>query len=84
MRSKLLERVCRMPALTSHEALQLTASFAITAERMKTANVHFCGRAAMFETASRVTFLKAHVIAKKEEMAPRLSETRRRAVFAIA
>ena len=73
-----------MPALTSHEALQLTASFAITAERMKTADTHCCGRAAMFEAASRVTFLRAHVIAKKEEMAPRFGETCHRAVFAIA
>ena len=73
-----------MPGLTSHEALQLTASFAVTAERMKTADIHFCERAAMFEAASRVTFLKAHVIAKKEEAAPRLGETRRRAVFGVA
>lgn len=73
-----------MPALTSHEALQLTANFAITAERMKTADIHFCDRAAMFEAASRVTFLRAHVIAKKEEAAPRLGETSRRAIFAVA
>ena len=72
-----------MPALTSHEALQLTASFALSAERMKTADISFCGRAAMFEAASRVTFLKAHVIAQQEEAAPPLGETRRRAVFAV-
>lgn len=72
-----------MPALTSHEALQLTVSFAITAERMKTADKSFCGRAAICEAASRVTFLKAHAIAKKEETAPQFGETRRRAVFVI-
>jgi hypothetical protein len=77
-------RVCRMPVLTSHEALQLTASFAITAERMKTSDINFCSRAAMLEAASRVTFLKAHLIAKKEESAPRLGEISRRAVFAAA
>jgi hypothetical protein len=73
-----------MPALTSHEALKLTASFAITAERMKTADIHFCSRAAMFEAASRVTFLKAHLIAQKEEAAPMFGEVSRRAVFAVA
>lgn len=73
-----------MPALTSHEALQLTADFAITAERMKTADIDGCGRAVMFETASRVSFLKAHLIAKKEESAPVFGETSRRAVFAVA
>jgi len=73
-----------MPVLTSHEALQLTASFALTAKRMKTADINFCSRAAMLEAASRVTFLKAHLIAKKEERTPRLGETSRRAVFSIA
>jgi hypothetical protein len=72
-----------MPALTSYEALQLTASFAITAERMKTADINFYGRAAMFEAASRITFLKAHVIAKEEETTPLLGEIARRAVFAV-
>jgi hypothetical protein len=76
-------RVCRMPALTSHEALQLTANFAVTAERMKTADLNCCSRAAMFEAASRVTFLRAHMIAKKEESTPLLGETSRRAVFAV-
>lgn len=81
--SKIMVRVCRMPALTSYEALQLTASFAITAERMKTADINFYGRAAMFEAASRITFLKAHVIAKEEETTPLLGEIARRAVFAV-
>ena len=73
-----------MPALTCHEALQLTARFAVTAERMKTADSSFCGRAAMFEAASRVTFLRAHLIAEKEEAAPFFGEISRRAIFFVA
>lgn len=73
-----------MPVLTFHEALQLTANFAITAERIKTADSDCCGRAAMFETASRVSFLKAHLIAKKEESAPMFGDASRRAIFAVA
>jgi hypothetical protein len=73
-----------MPALTSHEALLLTASFARTAERMKTADLPCCGRAAMFEAASRVSFLKAHLIAKREESAPLFGEISRRAIFSVA
>lgn len=73
-----------MRALTSYEALLLTARFALTAERMKTAELPCCGRAAMFEAASRVSFLKAHLIARKEETAPLLGEISRRAVFAVA
>lgn len=73
-----------MPALTSYEALQLTAHFAITAERMKTADSDCCGRAAMFEAASRVSFLKAHLIAQKEESAAVFGEMSRRAVFTVA
>ena len=72
-----------MPALTSQEALLLTARYALTAERMKAADNQCCDRAAMFEAASRVSFLKAHLIAKKEESAPLFGEISRRAVFAI-
>jgi hypothetical protein len=72
-----------MPALTFHEALLLTARFALTAERMKTAELSCCGRVAMLEAASRVSFLKAHLIARKEESAPLLGEICRRAVFAV-
>jgi hypothetical protein len=50
---------------------------------MKTADINFYGRAAVFEAASRITFLKAHVIAKEEETTPLLGEIARRAVFAV-
>ena len=73
-----------MSQLTSHEALQLTAHFAFTAERMRTADSNFEIRASLYETASRVAFLKAHLLAKNEEICPLLGQTSRRAVFFAA
>jgi len=70
--------------LTSHEALRLTATFAFTADRMRAADDAFEIRAQICETASRVAFLRAHMISKREEILPPLGETCRRAVFAVA
>lgn len=70
--------------LTSQEALRLTATFAITADRMRGADHSLEIRAQICETASRVAFLRAHVIAKREEILPTFGETFRRAVFAVA
>lgn len=70
--------------LTSHEALRLTAHFAVTADRMRTADETFEIRASICETASRIAFLRAHRIAKMEEVLPALGDTFRRAAFAVA
>jgi hypothetical protein len=69
--------------LTSQEALQLTASFAFTADRMREADHSFAVRANICETASRVAFLRAHIIARQEEILPGFGECLRRAVFAV-
>jgi len=73
-----------MSQLTSHEALQLTAHFAFTAERMRAITADFERRATLCETASRVAFLKAHLLAKDEEMRPAFYQSCRRAAFAVA
>jgi hypothetical protein len=70
--------------LTCHEALRLTAAFALTADRMRTADNTCELRTRICETASRVAFLRAHRIAQREEITPRVGETLRRAIFAVA
>lgn len=70
--------------LTSQEALRLTANFAFTADRMRAADHAFEIRAQICETASRVAFLRAHIIAGRAEILPPFGETFRRAVFAVA
>jgi len=72
-----------MASLSSHEALELTARFAFTAERMRSdsdAQV----RASLYERASRVAFLRAHLLAKDEEVRPTFGQSFRRAIFAVA
>ncbi len=73
-----------MPQLTSHEALRLTAHFAFTADRMRSVDQSLERRANICETASRVAFLRAHVIAKREQIFPTFGESHRRAVFSVA
>ncbi len=68
--------------LTSHEALQLTATFAFTAEYLRSQNAQADLRARICETASRVAFLRAHILAKHEELRPALGQPSRRAIFA--
>jgi hypothetical protein len=70
--------------LSSQEALKLTASFAFTADRMRAADEALRVRASICETASRVAFLTAHRLAKREEVLPLLGHTLHRASFAIA
>jgi len=71
-----------MSHLTSQQALQFAADYARIAEQMRAADFHM--RAGVYETASRAAFLKAHVIAKDEEMRPILGESSRRAAYAVA
>jgi hypothetical protein len=73
-----------MSHLTSHEALKLTANFAFTADRMRAADHALQTRANICETASRVAFLRAHLIAKREQMVPSLGECYRRSIYSVA
>ena len=73
-----------MLQLTSREALRLTANFAFTADRMRAADQDLATRASICERASRIAFLRAHSIAKREQIVPNLGECHRRAVFSIA
>lgn len=73
-----------MSQLTSQQALELTAHFAFTAERIRSTQSSFEIRANLCETASRVAFLKAHLLAKNEEMTPMFGQTSRRAMFSVA
>jgi hypothetical protein len=70
-------------SLSSHQALELTASFAFTAERMR-ADSESQARANLYERASRIAFLRAHRIAQDEEARPAFGQMFRRAVFALA
>ena len=71
-----------MSLLTSHQALELSASFAFAAERASEGD--FYVRARMCELASRVAFLRAHTIARDEEARPAFGVTFRKAMFAVA
>ena len=70
--------------LTSHEALTLTATFAFTADRMRTSDEAFEIRMKICETASRIAFLQAHRIARREELLPSVGGRFRHAIFAVA
>ena len=72
-----------MSCMSSHEALQLTANFASTAERMR-ADADSSPRASLYEIASRIAFLRAHVIARNEEGRPVFGQSFRGAAFASA
>ena len=78
-----------MSRLTSHQALQLAADFAFTADYMRAAEADDFQNdvqtlAKLYETASRAVFLRAHVIAKDEETRPVVGERFRRVAFAVA
>jgi hypothetical protein len=71
-----------MSHLTFQQALQFAADYARIAEQMRAAEFH--ARANVYETASRAAFLRAHVIAKDEELRPVFGEGFRRAAYAVA
>jgi hypothetical protein len=74
-----------MAYLSSQQALQLAADFALTAEYVREAHASSLKTTAnLYETASRAAFLKAHVIAKDEEIRPSFGESFRRAAYAVA
>lgn len=64
--------------------MELTANFAFVAERMRAAERDFQTRANVCEAASRIAFLRAHIIAKDEETRPSFGTIFRRAAFAVA
>jgi hypothetical protein len=71
--------------LSAQQALDLAADFALTADYIRAADAADSQtRAKLLETASRVAFLRAHVIARQEEVRPFFGESFRRAVFAVA
>lgn len=73
-----------MSQLTFHQALELTADFAFAAERMRAADSDCQTRASLCETASRIAFLRAHILARDEEARPSFGMTFQRAAFAVA
>ena len=73
-----------MSQLTFNQALELTANLAFVAERMRAADRDFQTRANVCEAASRIAFLRAHIIAKDEETRPSFGTICRRAAFAVA
>ena len=77
------KRTFPMAHLSSKEALQLAATFALTAEYMRTADQSDVQTRANFysEQASRAAFLRAEAIAKNEEV--RVLESFRRAAFTV-
>lgn len=74
-----------MSPLSSQQALKLAADFARTADQMRTADgTDFQSLVKLYEKASRVAFLRAHIIAQDEEVRPRFGQVLHRAAFAIA
>lgn len=74
-----------MAFLTSTQALQMAAEFAIAAEQMRCSDAaDFQSRANIYEIASRIAFLRAHAIAKNEDARPVFGESFRPAAFAVA
>ena len=74
-----------MAHLSSQQAMKLAADFAITADVMRADDdSNFERLACLYEKASRVAFLRAHVLSKNEEVCPRFGEGFSRAVFAVA
>ena len=71
--------------LTAQQALDLAADFALTADYVRATDATDSQiRAKFLETASRAAFLRAHAIARQEEVRPVFGEAFRRAVFAVA
>jgi acyl-coenzyme A thioesterase PaaI-like protein len=74
-----------MLCLTSAQAMQLAADFALTADYIRAAGAADAqARAKLLETASRAAFLKAQAIARDEELRPVFGQSFRRTAFAVA
>ena len=70
-----------MHPLSSREALNLSVIFAGIASQLRAANAN-SAEAGMYETASRVAFLKAHVLSSNERPRQVFSDTLRAAAYA--
>ena len=68
--------------LTSQEALQLAAALACTADRLRAAGEASEVRQKICQTASRIAFLRAHLIASREELFPPPGDALQPAIFA--
>jgi hypothetical protein len=74
-----------MAYLTSQEALQLAADFALKAEYMRNDDAADSRvKADLYETASRVATMRAQMSAKDEKVRPLLGINHRRATFVVA
>ena len=74
-----------MSRLTSQQALQLATDFSHAADQMRAADAgDVQAKASLYETASRVAFLRAHLIARDEETRPMFGQSFRHAAFAVA
>ena len=73
-----------MVHLTSRDALELAADFALKAEHVRVDDAaDFQTKADLYETASRVQFLRAHRIAEDEAVRPVVGNNFCRAAFAV-
>ena len=71
-----------MNRLTSREALQLAADFALKADYMRADDAaDFQTKVDLYETASRVAILRAHAIGKDEDVHPVVRNRLVRAAF---
>ena len=69
-----------MHCLTSAQALQLAADFALTADYIRAAEATDSqARASLLETASRAAFLRAQAIARDEAIRPVFGQSFRHA-----
>jgi hypothetical protein len=74
-----------MTYLTSQEALQLAADFALKAEYMRNDDAADSRvKADLYETASRVATMRAQMSAKGEQARPLLGINHRRATLVVA
>lgn len=71
-----------MTHLTSGQALQLAAEFAVAAQHMRDRSLE--SRANVCDIASRVALLKAQIIGRTERARPRFGETFSHTMFAGA
>jgi hypothetical protein len=53
-------------------------------DQMRAGDVRLHTRASLFEQASRISFLRAHLMAQHEEKCAAFGQSSRRAVFSIA
>jgi hypothetical protein len=73
-----------MTRLTSREALQLAADFALKADYMRADDAaDFQTKVDLYETASRVALLRAHAIGKAEDVHPVVGNRLFRAAFPV-